>query len=175
MGVTVQAQVPVQERIPVQDSGDRTKILFTYQRLGDREKRIIGAIEGENRYDVTRCPLHRAKTAFADHDILVTDRGTLISDRQRQGKRIYRGDELVRHLKEGDRDPGLAVIVLSDIQDPAESKDPIQQEYGSTHPLEDPDRYYLDDIAGHVNEYFRYPFLLDLFLTRLRGYDTNRN
>lgn len=150
-----------------QDHGERTRILFAYQRSDARTRNLYHAIEDENRYDVTRCALHRAKAAFADHDILITDRGTLITDPKSKEKWIYRGDELIRHLKEDGRNPGLAVIVLSDIQDPT-------IEYEGIPPLKDPDRYYREKIAGNVSEYFRYPFHLELFLMRLRGYDINR-
>jgi len=165
--MSVVVQTPKQSRRVFQDHGEATRILFVYDRKTEWRRSLCRAIVDENRWDVTECDIDNAKSAFADHDIVVTDRATLITDPTEPGRRIYKGDELIRHLKAGGRNPDLVVIIASDAEDPS-------LEYEGRQPLNAPDRYYKSDIGVHVQRYFKYPLDPQLVVETLKGLETNR-
>jgi len=147
---------------------DKTRILFVYERWDDKRRRLCEAIIGEDRYDVTSCPMDDAVQTFSSHDVLITDRGSPMPDPLRDGRIIFRGDNLIRQLKVADENPGLRVMVASDLQDP-------MIEYPGRLPLSEQDRYYNEELSPHVDDYFKYPFHIRHFLVRLRRLDTNFN
>lgn len=165
--MSVVVQTPKPGRRVFQDHGEAARILFVYDRRSEGRRSLCRAIVDESRWDVAECGIDEAKSAFADHDIVITDRATLITDPTESKRRIYKGDELIRNLKAGGRNPDLLVIIASDMEDPS-------LEYEGRPPLDASDRYYKENIGVHVQRYFKYPLDPQLVVETLKGLETNR-
>ncbi|MFH1788536.1 MAG: hypothetical protein ABH834_04070 [Candidatus Altiarchaeota archaeon] len=163
--MSVRLKAPVLDAPPSEEHGMSTRILFAYDRRDESRMGLLRVIMDEGRWDVTACHVDDAETAFSGQDILIVDRATLIPDLLREGERVYKSDALVSRIKGEGRNPDVAVMVVSNVDDPGVVE--------GDSDLTGQDRFYRESVMDKVDDYFKYPFDTELFLIRLRRLDVN--